>query len=582
MDSPVPPPGFLAASDTGVDRVAGSIGSAARVACGAVFLARWGLAPVAEDPGVLLLSRVVRTRDGAVASADIASELASRPAELGRLLPPFAAVRSDATGVTMVADSMGLRQLYHSESGGEGEPVMSTSALLAGRAISAGFDETAVAVQSQLGWQLGQRTLFSGVQKLAPGVVARLDQGGVSTTTSPEQSLEPISFADAVSRAAAILRASLEALLDEHPDAVLQLTGGQDSRLLLSAIPAARRRGLNAMTLGIVGDGDVDVAAEIAMQYGVRHEVRGMGRLDEIAPAEAWTLAVDAASRLDGTADPLALAALTVAERAFEQGVRISGLGGEVARGFYYVGTVRDRTYGRKDAEQLAAWRMFANESVEPDALVVEFGEWARNAANASVLDALTAGGTDWFRATDELYLRHRMQRWAGVTDTAVAYQRIVINPMLDESFLMLAARLAPQEKAHSRFLASLQMELDPELGEMRLEGRPAPIAFTEPGPLSSARRSISTARRVARKVAQRMRRGNRAPAGGVALAMKVTEHWREHPEILENSALSRFIREPWVDDVLSTRLEPRPSSVAFITNLVVASQPSPTTGSAM
>jgi len=574
MESPVPLPGFLAAGYASVDRVTLSAGSDARVACGPVSLAHWGLASVAEDPGAFLLSRVVRTRDGAVASADIASELASRPADLGRLLPPFAAVRSDATGVTMVADSMGLRQLYHSDSEGKGEAVMSTSATLAARAISAEFDETAVAVQSQLGWQLGQRTLFSGIHKLAPGVVARLDEAGVSTTASPARSVEPIVFFDAVRQAAAILRASLEALLDEHPDAVLQLTGGQDSRLLLSAIPATRRRGLNAMTLGTVGSGDVDVAADIATRYGMRHEVRGMGRLDEITPAEAWALVVDAASRLDGMADPLALAALTVAEGAFEQGVRISGLGGEVARGFYYVGTVHDRRYGKKDAEQLAAWRMFANESVEPDALAGEFGEWARNAANASVLDALTAGGNEWFHATDELYLHHRMQRWAGVTDTAVAYQRIVVNPMLDESFLRLAAQLAPQEKAHSRFLSSLQMELDPELGRMRLEGRPAPIAFAEPGPLSSAQRSISTAGKVARKVAQRMRRGNRAPAGGTALAMKVAEYWREHPGILGNSRVARFIREPWLDDVLSRRVEPRPSSVAFVANLLVVSPP--------
>jgi asparagine synthase (glutamine-hydrolysing) len=193
--------------------------------------------------------------------------------------------------------------------------------------------------------------------------------------------------------------------------------------------------------------------------------------------------------------------------------------------------------------------------------------------AKESIFDTLTAGGPEWFRATDALYLRHRMQRWAGVTDTAVAYQRIVINPMLDENFLMLAAQLAPQDKAHSRFLASLQMELDPELGRMRLEGRPAPIAYAMAGPRSSARRSMTTVGKVARKVAQRVHRGNRAPAGGVALAAKVVEHWRENPEIVEHSTLSPFVRESWIDDVLSTRLEPRPSSVAFVTNLVVVSQ---------
>ncbi len=572
MDSsPAPLPGFLAAGDADLDRVDSLSEAESRATYGPVALAYWGLTAVAEDPGSLLLSRVVRTRDGAVPAAAVASELAGRPAALGRLLPPFAAVRGDETGVTMVADSMGLRQLYHSSPGAIGGSVMSTSALLAGVASAAGFDETAVAVQSQLGWQLGQRTLFAGVQKLAPGTVAHLGATGVTTVAPARTAVEPIPFAEAVRQAADILRTSLEAVLDDHPDAVLQLTGGQDSRLLLSAIPASRRRGLRAMTLGVGGDGDVTVAAEIAARYRVQHEVRGLGGLDEVTPAEAWALCVEAAGRLDGMSDPVALAALGVAEGAFEQGVRISGLGGEVARGFYYVGRVRDRAYTRKDAEQLAAWRMFANEAVEAEALAVEFRDWARGAAEGSVFDALAVGGAEWFRATDELYLRDRMQRWAGVTDTAVAYQRVVINPMLDESFLMLANRLTPREKAHSRFLASLQMELDPELGRMRLEGRPAPIAYAEPGPLSAVGRTFTTARKSAKKVAQRLRRGNRAPAGGATLSAKVAEHWRAHPEIVDRSAFMSFLSEAWLNDVLDGRTEPRPSSVAFVTNLVVS-----------
>lgn len=571
MDAPIPLPGFLAATELCLDRVGGLTADERRIPSGPASIAFWGLEPVAADPATLILSRVVRTAGGAVSDTAVAAGVESRPESLGRLLPPFAAVRGDASGVSMVADSMGLRQLYHSAPGAEEDAVMSTSALAVGRATGAGLDDSAVAVQSQLGWQLGQRTLISGVQKLEPGVVAHLDATGVHLTRSAPPPLEPISIEESVAEAAALLRESVGALLDEHPDAVLQLTGGQDSRLLLSAIPPSRRRGLRAMTLGVAGDGDVEVAARLAARDGLVHEVHGMGSLENITPAEAWELTVEAARRLDGMADPLALAALTVAEGAFEQGVRISGLGGEVARGFYYVGSVRDRSYTRQDAQQLASWRMFANESVESAALSTDFASWARDAANTAVFDAVTAGGPEWFRATDSLYFRHRMQRWAGVTDTAVAYERIVVNPMLDENFLMLANRLAPADKAHSRFLASLQMELDPELGRIPLEGRPAPVAYAQPGPLRAVSRSVTSARKAARKVAQRIRRGNRAPAGGIVLAAKVAEHWQEHPDAVEGAALSGFLSDAWLGEVLAGRAQPRPSSVAFITSLVVA-----------
>ncbi|TFD84567.1 hypothetical protein E3T61_19120 [Cryobacterium lactosi] len=495
----------------------------------------------------------------------------SNPQGLTRLLPPFAAVRGDDDGVTMVADSMGFRQLYHSTPAAAGAPVLCTSALLAGWHRGAAVDHTAVAVQSLLGWQLGQRTLLCGVDKLAPGATARLDADGVSASTPDRVSEAAIGLDEAVAAAAALLRASLDALLDDHPDAVLQLTGGQDSRLLLSAIPVARRRGLRAMTLGVPGGGDVDVASRLAERYGLRHDVHGLAGLDGLSGAEAWDLVSAAAMRLDGMADPIALAALTVAESSFDQGVRISGLGGEVARGFYYVGAVKERAFARKDAEQLAAWRMFANESVEPGLLEPEFTVWARKAADDEVVSALSSAGGEWFHATDELYLRHRMQRWAGVTDTAAGSDRIIINPMLSAEFLGIASRLAPEDKAHSLFLARLQMELDPELGRIPLEGRAAPIRAAYPTPWRSATTTLGTGRRLARKVAQRIRHGNRSPAGGPVLAAKVVDHWRRHPELLSAAHLSPFVRPAWIDGVIDGRVAPKPSSVAFVTNLIVA-----------
>ena len=325
------------------------------------------------------------------------------------------------------------------------------------------------------------------------------------------------------------------------------------------------------MTLSVPGSGDVAIAAEITARYGMEHEVRGLADLGGLEPQEAWELCRSAALRLDGMSDPVALAALGVAERGFHQGVRISGLGGEVARGFYYVGRVRDRSYTRKDAEQLAAWRMFANEAVEPGLLTTTFSAWAREAANGEVYAALRRGGDEWFRATDSLYLRDRMQRWAGATDTAVAYQRVVVNPMLDHDFVDIACRLTPQDKAHARFLAALQLELDPELGRRRLDGRASPAAYAHPSPWHPVAQTLRTGKRLVRKAVQRAQRGNRPPAGGDVLARKVVEWWRRDPGTLDVLRATDFIEGQWLEDMLAGRVQPRPSSVGFLTNVVVA-----------
>lgn len=560
-------PGFIAATGSVLEAEP----RATVVECGAVRLAYWGLTSLSAQAPVLPLSRIVRTTSGALSGQQLIDGARSRPEELMTLLPPFALATGDTHGVRMLADSMGFRQLYHTDPGAPGRAVMSTTALGIAEVRDCQLDDTGVAVQSLLGWQLGQRTLFSGVSKLAPGSIASAWENGISVTAPKDAEDGELELSEAVRTAAALLRESLSALLDDHPDAVLQLTGGQDSRILLSAIPPARRRGLRAMTLGVPGSGDVEVASQISSRYGLVHEVHGLARLEDLSPDQAWELARSAAVRLDAMSDPIALAALAVGESKFDQGVRISGLGGEVARGFYYVGKVSNRTYTKRDAEQLAGWRMFANEAVEPGMLNSDFAEWGRQAADAEVYSALLDGGAEWFRATDHLYLRHRMQRWAGVTDTAVAYQRLVLNPMLDCGFLNIASRLTPSNKARSLFLARLQMELDPELGQLPLDGRPAPVTYATPNMRHRMDQTYTTWQRFGRKAAQRIRRANRAPAGGETLAMRVVESWRAHPpaELLSDILLDK-VSSSWLDDILAGRVQPRASSVAFLTNLVV------------
>lgn len=565
-------PGFLASLGEAPVRGAREDGAVATTTRGAVTLTSWGTSPSPGSSDVVILSRVVRDGGGEVEEQAVVARMRDDPSTLARLLPPFAAVAADEHGATMVADSMGFRQLFHSEPGDPDRCVMSTSALLAGRQSGASLDEVALGVQSQLGWQLGQRTLHTGIRKLAPGAVASLGASGIVVDHPQPVDGSPIVLAEAVTQAAAVLRESLEVLLDDHPDAVLQLTGGMDSRLLLAAVPRSRRRGLRAMTLGDADSGDVRIASQLAARDGIRHEVYRAADISGVRPDEAWEASRSAAIRLDGMADPITLAVLGWDERSFDQGVRISGLGGEVARGFYYLGAVHDRPVTAHEASRLGAWRMFVNESVEPGMLVDDFAAAARHDADAELFAALSDGDAEWFRATDSLYLRHRMQRWAGTTDTAVAYQRIVVNPMLDERFLGLAQRLAPQQKADSRFLASLLMELDPDLGGIPLEGRLAPASYANPTAWQGLARRALLARKLARKAAQRLRGTNRAAEGNVVLADKVVEHWRANSALLEPLAATGLIDEAWIDGVLAGRIDPRPSSVGFLTNMLVAS----------
>lgn len=507
-----------------------------------------------------------------MAEAEIGSLLRTDPQTLARLLPPFGAVATDHDrSCVAVADALGFQPIFHSAPGISGPAVLASSARVAGWQRSASLDEASVGVQSLLGWQLGQHTLFDQIRKLSPGAVGSLDAAGVHIQDHPAPVGGQLDLGAAVGTAAQNLRLGLERLLDECPDAVLQLTGGMDSRILLSAIPRVRRRGLKAMTLSVPGAGDVAIARSIAQRYGLDHDVQDIAAIADVTPADAWDRACAEAVRLDAMADPIALAAQRIAEQRFRQGVRISGLGGEVARGFYYVGRVRERSYARDDAARLASWRMFVNDAVEPGLLTKDFTAWAREIAIDRVYEGLRSGGDDWYRATDTLYLRHRMQRWAGATDVAVSNRRTVINPMLDFGFIEIADRLLPRDKQNSRFLGLLQVELDPELGALPLDGRPAPMTYADPALGEPLLRAARTGKRLVHKALQRARRGNRPPAGGEILAAKVVEHLRANSGLVDGLSTLGFLDQDWLSGLLSGEHDARPSSVALLVNLVVA-----------
>jgi asparagine synthase (glutamine-hydrolysing) len=545
---------------------------------GTVTTATWGLDVTRFDRSQpLLLCRNARRQETELDLHDVRRLLAGPERDgLAEVLPTFAAVdQVDENTIVAAADVLGFRHLYYGE--GDGFAVLSTSARAAGACLGKDLDREAIAMQSLLGWQVAQRTLFGGVRKLGPGELATV-RGGRVTVTSFRRPLQRVNgdLDAAVAEAATMLRTYMDAFLDDHPDAILQLTGGQDSRLLLSAVSPGRRRGLRSLTLGLPGNPDSVIAGQLSRRYGLVHELLRLDGLDDMSPEEADLRCVEAARRLECMADPLAHAALTFAETRAEPGPRIGGLGGEVARGFYYLGPITTAPVTRKRVERLTRWRMFVNEAVSADALEPAFVSWAREFAVGEVFALSSATGRDWMAATDDFYLDQRMQRWAGIVGTANCFNRVASNPMLDDRFIAIARSLAPQEKRNSMFLSRLQVALDDELARVPLDGRPAPVAYANRSIANSTRQIISTANRAARKAGQRARRANRPPAGSEILCRKVVEHWRANPALLDSARAIGIFREPWIDQVVAGAVDPGPSAVTLMTNLRVAAESLP------
>ena len=546
---------------------------ATELASGTVRLISWGaLRQAGLGPTPIPLCLTSRGPHGDVRPTDLRAGRSDQP--IGQLLPPFAALQVTDDHVYAVTDAIGFRHLYLRS--GEGWAAVSTSAQALAALAPTQLDRAAIGFQSLLGWQIGDRTLYEGVRKLRDRERVELGAGRarVANYGADQDPRLPRSNATAVPEASALLREYMGQYLDEHPEAVLQLTGGIDSRILLAAIDPARRRGLRALTLAAEPESeDVRIAAELARRNGMEHLVFGFEAVRDLDAADAFRMTLEASQQLQGMADPLAHAALSLVENQAPQGDRISGLGGEVARGFYYVGPPVRMRVSRWATWVLTSWRMFANEAVSEGVLPAAFAKETRELALDEVYRSLAQSQRPWLEATDHFYLYERMQRWAGVTDTAVCIQRAAVNPMLDYRFLEIAASLPPPDKSGSRFLAALLCQLDPELGEIPMDGRKAPRAYVDPSRLEMLTRQSTVLEKGFRKVRQRLQKTKRAPAGGQSLAERVVDHWRAAPDSLDPALRTGFVDERWVAEVLHGRCQPDPSDVAFVMT-VVAAQP--------
>jgi asparagine synthase (glutamine-hydrolysing) len=305
----------------------------------------------------------------------------------------------------------------------------------------------------------------------------------------------------------------------------------------------------------------------------MRHETY---QPDEIAPSPAGAHAVSlaAARALECLASPMALAPLLLVEAGIEQGHRLSGMGGEVARGFYYPGQPTGAETSPRLVKRLADWRIQANEAVEEAALDRAFLAEARAGTLATLVDLFAPG--DWLRATDDFYLYQRMYRWSGATDTVAAMRRYVVNPMLDRRFIELALAVAPRDKRGSLLLGRLMRRLEPELAQIPLDTGLVPARLGRRDLASKLSVATVTAGQLSRKVRQRLLHTRRPQLGAAGMAGLVLQHWRANPSVCRPLYDMPMLDRRWVDGLVAGTNSAAPTTVAFLINLLAVVEPAP------
>ena len=324
-----------------------------------------------------------------------------------------------------------------------------------------------------------------------------------------------------------------------------------------SCSPRSRPPGapsVTCLTLAVPESPDVALAASLTRRHGMPHRVVTLDAVSELAPLQAHQDSLRAARRIDAASDPLAHAVLERVEDRLGSVPRLSGLGGEVVRGFYYVpAAMRGFTRDHKVA-RLAAWRLFPNESV-PDEVIHETLRERRRPDAVRRLQGIFAGyPREWNAATDRFYLEQRMQRWAGLLASTTSRERVVVNPMLDPEFIGLGTSLPTAWKADMRFLSSILLALRPRAGGHPARRATGTAGLRPAGPAQSGGLRGADGRKVAGKVRQRLSSTGRAAAGDATIADLVVAAWRSDPELVAGARAFDVVDPAWLDGVLAGR----------------------------
>jgi asparagine synthase (glutamine-hydrolysing) len=395
---------------------------------------------------------------------------------LGKVDGAFALAVIDGRGeIRLVTDLLGTLHVYSAEIGPAA--VVCTSSIVLAVLADPEWDAIGIREFLATGTVFGSRTLFRGIEKLQPATVFTFRRGRIEAR-EVYWKLADVMYDRApqrdVTELAEALRRAVDSVRQNFPRAVMDLTGGFDSRAILGAALQIGAR-FETVVNGTEENPDVIASKRIAHEFQLVHH-----HWTRIAPTEGeWEEQVTESLALcDGEYDAVlyapTFATHSVLAREFD--ASINGSNGEVAKGYWWellFPNVGKR--GSFDARLVAA-RRFAVDGETAGLLAEPFQE-SLTELFAGIIREANAGLEQHPNTAqmDSVYLRLRMQRWQGRIASATGRIWPCISPFSFRGPMEAALAAPPEVRMNNRMQRRLIESQNPKLARLPLaEGYPA------------------------------------------------------------------------------------------------------------
>lgn len=411
----------------------------------------------------------------------------------------------------LLGDPMGYKPIFFKQTDNVVTAVSTDPALLAA-ACNSKVDTVSLVHDILYGFRVGTRSIFQDIKRIGFAQQIRIPNYGAAATVATPMSRGALPNND---RLGELIAFSLNAA---SSGAILELTGGVDSRLALALCVAGGVVPKAAFTLGDPGDADVDVAAEICRQYSIKHHVFSPAQDVSCLVDDAYAF-VKASGWSSNSCSYAWLPQLFRQLENYRQG-QITGAGGEIAGSFYY--TPIDNFFEFLPARIWRAARMEIPGHIGRELFPQDVLRFGLEASWDWPADAFDQSGHSLRAVTDQFYREERMRQWAAPVLAASAMWYDVYAPFVSEAYLQWSGTRSGRAGPGRAGQIQLISELDPRL---------AAIPF---GQMSNKRRRFDKARALIKKIDRRIRKSSNPDMGALITARALAESDRVRERVEE------------------------------------------------